>query len=355
MILIYGADESTRSVVVRRLVDAGLDREGLVESARGELASAALAARFVIAVGRDAADARRALAALEREWPEEPELPRARALALENDRGDEQGVLAIAGVPSPWLGALVQSELATAIEALGRAEARDELERFLYIVSHDLLAPVRSIAGFTSLVQRRAAGKLEERLLELLQITQGSAESLQRMVLGLRDLSRVETRAGAIETFSLADLVSGILRERRGEIERSGAKIEVGELCSVDADPGQLRLLIDELLANALAHGVDGAQPEVSISARHDGDRVELLVADRGSTLDEAVRERIFEPFHQLDERESEKHAGIGLTICRAIARRHGATLFVRENEGGGNVFVLSMPRPVSRRAPVLA
>jgi signal transduction histidine kinase len=259
------------------------------------------------------------------------------------------------GVPSPWLGALVRSELAAAIEARGTAEARAELESFLYIVSHDLLAPVRSIVGFTNLVQRRAAGKLEERLVELLEITQRSAASLQTMVLGLRDLSRVETRSGEIEALSLADLVGRVLRERRSEIELSGAKIEVGELCSVDADPWQLHALIDELIVNALGHADEGAQPEVSISARREGERVELLVADRGSTLDERARERIFQPFHRLDKRESETHAGMGLAICRAIARRHGATLVVRENEGGGNVFVLSMPRSVRKKDPVLA
>lgn len=354
MILVYGSDETTRNVIVRRLVDAGIDRERIGESAIGELSRGCLAARLVVAVGRDADDARRTQAALQREWPDEPASPPTRLLAVECGKKDE-GVLSIEGVPSPWLRALIESEFEGALKRRELAEARSELERFLYIISHDLLAPVRSIAGFTTLVLRRAGETLDSGLADMLDMTKRSAERLQAMVIGLRDVSRVHTRAGEIGSHSLTSIVNQVLEERRGEIEASGATIELGELCSVLADSEQLHDLIDELIVNAITHTARDTRPEVSVSARQRADHVEVRIADRGATLDERSRELVFEPFHQIERREDAGHPGVGLTLCRAIAKRHGGTLVVEGREGGGNVFVLSMPRSARDRTSVLA
>src|SRR5206468_723530 len=117
-----------------------------------------------------------------------------------------------------------------------------------------------------------------------------------------------------------------------------------GEPCSVHADPGVLRRVIDNLVANAVEHSPAGSSITLAVRAREEG--LEISVADQGSGIPEAHREKIFEKFTRLELREAGLvgNRGLGLTFCRLAVEAHGGTIWVDEAPGGGACFRLLLP-----------
>ncbi len=114
---------------------------------------------------------------------------------------------------------------------------------------------------------------------------------------------------------------------------------DAGGDVSVVGDAAMLQQLLVNLLENALNHG--GAGNEIQLSLDRKADRVHLTVADRGPGIPEAARDAVFEPFHRLDPSRRKPGSGLGLTLVRAIAERHGADVTLADNNPGLRVSVV--------------
>jgi len=248
------------------------------------------------------------------------------------------GVMAQIGVQ---LGRVVERQRAQA--ELERSNA--DLEAFAYVASHDLAEPLRSVAGFVSLLERQYGEALDEQAREFIAYAVDGVERMLAMIDDLLLYARAGTADVRRERVALGELVAAALRDLGPAALECGASVDVGELPVVRADPGQLRRVLQNLLGNAIKFTAPGVAPHVSVSGGA-GDRGwELAVADNGIGIDPAQAERAFEMFARLPgSGGSYRGTGLGLAISRRIVERHGGRLWVEPNPGGGSVFRLTLP-----------
>jgi signal transduction histidine kinase len=226
-------------------------------------------------------------------------------------------------------------------------EARSaELERFTYVVSHDLKSPLVTIRGFLGYVERDArAGDLTRLEADVARIRRAT-DRMGRLLDDLLELSRTGRIDRPTRDVPLLELV----REARGLVEgrlaARGVRVEVeGPLPSVHGDPERLVELLQNLLDNAAKFAGEREDPRVWIGSRpREGGLVEVFVRDNGIGIDPAHCERVFELFHRLDPRC--EGTGLGLALARRIVENHGGRIWVESaGSGQGATFYFTLPQ----------
>jgi two-component system sensor kinase FixL len=178
-----------------------------------------------------------------------------------------------------------------------------------------------------------------------------AASRMQTLINDLLHFSRVTGKTLPFTPVNLQKNFNEVVSDMEVAIEESHAKItsELGDLV-IDGDPSQLRQLFQNLLANAIKFRKDGVAPAIRVyaerimypaAAHHHF--ISISVEDNGIGFDEKYADRIFNIFQRL---EGKKYpgSGIGLTICRKIAHRHGGTISVKSRPGEGTVFTITLP-----------
>ncbi|MEM8499746.1 MAG: ATP-binding protein [Pseudomonadota bacterium] len=225
-----------------------------------------------------------------------------------------------------------QSAIAT------KNNASEELQNFVYTVSHDFHAPIRHIKSFLQILVEDHSGSLDEDAQECIAYAIGGAERLQRMLDDLVTFSRVETHAISNERIELGALV-------RNVVAKTAPDATVGyseSLPFVSGASEQLYALFEQLISNAVDHN-SNPQPCIDIRASVDGDFHAIDVSDNGEHVAEVHHDRVFQLFHRL-EGKSNVHTGAGLAIARRIAQRHGGELNWAPSTTDGNCIRLKLP-----------
>jgi PAS domain S-box-containing protein len=233
--------------------------------------------------------------------------------------------------------------------------SNDELRGFASVASHDLQEPLRKIRAFADRLALKYANVLDPQGLDYLDRVQNAAGRMQTLIQDLLTLSHVTSRAQPYVPVDLGAVVAGVLSDMEVGIEETQAKIEVGILPIIEADPVQMRQLFQNLLGNALKFHKPGQPPEVTISGRilpsHDvagaapgAEICQIVVADNGIGFDSQFAEQIFTLFQRLHSRQEYEGTGIGLAVCRKIAHRHGGSIVAKSEEGQGATFIIKLP-----------
>lgn len=240
---------------------------------------------------------------------------------------------------------VAERELRRSLTDLNRAVA--ELEQFAYIASHDLQAPLRNIAGFVQLLERRYRERLEGDGLEFLDFIGQGVRQMKALIEDLLALSRVGRGAESrLEPRPLAATLEEALKPLSAQIASSGAEIVHGELPVVLAEHRLLGQLFQNLIGNALKFQAPGAQARIEIRCASEGERWHLRIADNGIGIPPAQLEAVFAIFRRLHPQDEYEGSGIGLAICRKIAAYHGGELYATsEGEGRGSQFHLLLPQ----------
>lgn len=238
-----------------------------------------------------------------------------------------------------------KEQLARTINELKRSN--QELEQFAYIISHDLQEPLRTIASFTQLLERRYKGKLDKDADEFIDYIVDAAERMQQLIKDLLQYSRVTTRTGKFYPVNVNNIIDKALKNLKTSIDENNAEIRVDKLPTIMADDLQLIQLFQNLIGNAIKFKKADESPIIHISSYKDDKNNEYVfsVSDNGIGIKPQFAERIFTIFQRLHTRDEYKGTGIGLAIAKKIVERHGGRMWVESELGKGSTFYFTMPK----------
>jgi len=229
-----------------------------------------------------------------------------------------------------------------------------ELEQFAYVASHDLQEPLRKVASFSQLLQRRYAGKLDARADQYIEFAVDGAKRMQALINDLLAYSRVG-RSDREPALVASDAALTQARANLAEqIEETGATIETGHLPLVLAELPLLIAVFQNLLSNALKFS-GGKPPRVVITVRRDEPFWLFSFSDSGIGIEPEYAERIFVIFQRLQERTAYPGTGIGLPMTRKIIDYFGGRIWLDTTFTGGTRFCFTLPMPPEIMAPELA
>ncbi|MFP5335645.1 MAG: sensor histidine kinase [Actinomycetes bacterium] len=240
-------------------------------------------------------------------------------------------------------------ELAAAKEVL-EAQTADlersnrELEQFAYVASHDLQEPLRKVASFTQMLQRRYGGQLDDRADQYIEFAVDGAKRMQQLINDLLQFSRVGRITAEQTDVDLDACLDRALRDLESRIEESGAVVTRDPLPVVHGEAPLLTQVLVNLVGNALKFRSEET-PRVHVGARRDGDEWELWVADNGIGIEPQYAERVFVLFQRLHPKEVYAGTGIGLALARKIVEYHGGTIEIdADHDGPGTTVRFRLP-----------
>jgi PAS domain S-box-containing protein len=223
-------------------------------------------------------------------------------------------------------------------------ESNKALQEFASIAAHDMQEPLRKVVTFGSLL-RSYADSLGNEGKDYLDRMVNATERMQALLTSLLDYSRITTRAEPFRSIDLAAIVHEVLSDLEVRIVKTGGEVHVSALPTVEADPIQMRQLIQNLIGNSLKFHKEGEKPHIEVRGRSlDNGITEIVVADNGIGFDDKYLSRIFIPFQRLHGRSAYEGTGMGLAICKKIVDRHDGTITARSIPGRGSVFTVTLP-----------
>jgi signal transduction histidine kinase len=219
-----------------------------------------------------------------------------------------------------------------------------ELEAFSYSVSHDLRAPVRHIAGFSELLQKRTHSVLDDVSNRYLMNIADSAWRMGNLIDDLLMFSRMGRAELQATEVPLDELVADVIRDLEPDLRDRQVRFAVGALPTVQADPAMLRMVLINLVSNAVKYTSPRAEAHIEIAAEErDGETV-VSVKDNGVGFDMAYRDKLFGVFQRLHAAEEFEGTGIGLANVRRIIHRHGGRTWAEGEVDRGATFYFSLP-----------
>ena len=244
--------------------------------------------------------------------------------------------------------------------------ANEEIQRFAYIVSHDLRAPLVNVLGFTSELEairsdlriflgevEKAAPQLvtpdrrlaiEEDLPEALGFIRSSTQKMDRLINAILKLSREGRRTLTPETIDIAALVTVQGESLAQQLSAKEATLTIeGELPPVVSDRLAIEQIIGNLIENAVKYLSPSRPGQVVVSGRQDGTMLHYDIVDNGRGIAAKDLERVFELFRRSGEQDT-KGEGIGLAYVRNLVRRLGGDVTVVSDLGVGSTFSVTLP-----------
>lgn len=235
-----------------------------------------------------------------------------------------------------------QRRIERANEALQRSNA--ELEQFAYVASHDLQEPLRTITSFSQLLTSKYSGQLDPRAETYVRLINEGTGRMAQLLQDLLAFARVTSGAETLVPVDTGTVLAQVVGDLHAQIERTGAQVRVDRLPAVLGDVSQLRQVFQNLIGNALKFSDPARPPLIRVSAAHDGAFIRFSVSDNGIGIAPEFYERIFTIFQRLHGREQYEGNGIGLSITRKIAQRHGGEVWLESTPGEGTTFFLTLP-----------
>jgi PAS domain S-box-containing protein len=267
-----------------------------------------------------------------------------------------------------------QAELLLKSQQLEAVNA--DLEKFVYIASHDLQEPLRKISTFSSLLEREVGPGLPERGQVYLGKITNAAGRMQHLIEDLLRFSRLTHAPTTMSRVDLNEVLELVCADLEIAIAQAGARIEIDPLPKLEANATQMGQIFQNLLSNAIKFRQEHVPLHIRVSARictgRDlpalfASRIDadnpllnraaerfccLTVQDNGIGFDETYRDQIFLLFQRLHPSSRYEGTGIGLAICQKIVALHQGYITARSEPGRGTAFLLFLPLVQPERAP---
>jgi signal transduction histidine kinase len=246
------------------------------------------------------------------------------------------------------------ARLATVNEDL--RDRQREVDDFLYVLSHDLRAPLINIQGFSkrlqgsmeavaaSLAEAPEATKHLARMGESLRFVHLGVTKIDQLIARLLEIARLTTRPDAREWVDMHAVATDVLGACRFQLEERGIEAAVDPLPRVFGDPVQLNQVLTNLIDNAIKYMGDRPTKRIAVGCTQDGDRYRFAVSDTGPGIAPKDRDKVFRMFTRLDPGATQGE-GIGLAAVRAIVNRHGGRIWVESTPDVGSTFYFTLPQ----------
>lgn len=241
-----------------------------------------------------------------------------------------------------------QAALDQQADELRRSNA--ELEQFAYVASHDLQEPLRKVASFCQLLEKRYSDKLDERGVEYIGFAVDGAKRMQVLINDLLTFSRVGRLNATHTEVDLDAALDVALNNLSTAIGESSAVIQRPEepFPAIDGDPTLLAMVWQNLIGNAVKFRRDGVAPRIVVDCRAGtGELAEnwvFTVSDNGIGIGEEFVDKVFVIFQRLHGRDAFGGTGIGLALCKKIVEHHGGSIWIDTTYTSGTRFVFTLP-----------
>lgn len=228
--------------------------------------------------------------------------------------------------------------------------SNQELEQFAYVASHDLQEPLRMVASFTQLLQKRYQDKLDEDANEFIDFAVDGAKRMQDLINDLLIFSRVGTRGKSFKTTDMNEVVEKVKLDLKPLIEETKTEISLDSLPLIKADESQMRQILQNLISNSIKFRKEDEAPHIRISSKEDDTHWIFSVKDNGIGIKKDFFDRIFIIFQRLHKKSEYGGTGIGLAVCKKIVRRHGGNIWVESQKQDGSTFYFSISKNVKKK-----
>ncbi len=264
-------------------------------------------------------------------------------------------------------GLIANLEHAVAARTADLTEANEEIQRFAYIVSHDLRAPLVNVMGFTAeldavrkeveafieqvaekapeLVTEDARMAVETDLPEALDFIRSSTQRMDRLIAAILKLSREGRRVLTPEPIVMREVIAQLEQNITHQLEEEGAEIVIEDMPDLVSDRVALEQIFGNLIENAVKY-LDPTRPgRITVRGRTEPDhRLRYAIEDNGRGIDPRDHQRVFDLFRRAGAQDKSGE-GIGLAHVRALVRRLGGSIHIESQPGKGSTFIVTLPK----------
>jgi PAS domain S-box-containing protein len=273
--------------------------------------------------------------------PSQPSMPVILQTSLMEDDESGHGPLCLAAALDITSRKQAEQALAQRTEELARSN--EDLERFAYVISHDLQEPLRNIGNYVQMLARRYKGKLDEDADVFIGFVTEGVSRLSGMIRNLLAFSRITTQGQTLEALDSGEALKDALANLEALVEESSAEIHIEAMPSVLADRMQLVSLFQNLIGNALKYSSPARKPVIRISARSSDRHWTFRISDNGIGIERQQFERLFTLFQRIDPQGSIPGSGIGLAVCKRIVEHHGGQIWMESTPNQGSSFFFTL------------
>ncbi|MEV2239124.1 ATP-binding protein [Micromonospora sp. NPDC049891] len=236
----------------------------------------------------------------------------------------------------------VNTQLQKQAEELTRSNR--DLEQFAYVASHDLQEPLRKVASFCQLLQRRYAGRLDERADQYIAFAVDGAQRMQRLINDLLAFSRIGRLTAGFTDVDLNHLMEEVAAQTEPARQYADAELTWGELPVIRGEEPLLTNLLVNLVSNSVKFRRADVPPKVHVSARLIGEDWEITCQDNGIGIEPEFADKIFVIFQRLHAKDAYPGTGIGLAIVKKIVEYHGGRVWVDTDVPEGTAIRFTLP-----------
>jgi signal transduction histidine kinase len=220
----------------------------------------------------------------------------------------------------------------------GLKQANQDMDAFVYTVSHDLRTPITAVIGYAEFLRENYRDQLDELALSCLDQINISGNRMMVMMEDLLTLAKVRQIELPPDAFDPEEVLNEVISGLAGQLSRAGVTFDIGKLPPLRVPKTLLIQVLDNLIGNALKYG---CSPEnvIEVGGERNGEKVRFYVRDHGPGIPLEERRRIFEPFHRGPTEKKVQGTGIGLATVQKIAKLFDGRAWVEETPGGGSTF----------------
>jgi PAS domain S-box-containing protein len=231
------------------------------------------------------------------------------------------------------------------VRAFELATSNADLERFLYVATHDLQEPLRLVNSFTQLLKKKYGKQLDEQANEYINYAVDGATRMKKLILDLLEYSKFSTNSEAFAPIDMNTVLQEVSCKFLKTLTDTGAELIITELPTITANKSLMIQLFQNLIGNALKYR-SNHKPVIKVDCKEDGENYLFSVSDNGIGIDQQYSDKIFILFRRLHgNNESYEGTGVGLAICKKITELHRGNIWVVSEQEKGSTFYFTIAR----------